>query len=373
MPERDEAYMRTALAQARHALGKSRPNPAVGAVIVRKDGAQDQVVGSGRTGPGGRPHAERIALEEAGQAARGATLYVTLEPCAHHAKTPPCTAAIVEAGISRVVVSAHDPDERVAGKGIEMLKAAGIEVVQACLEREGSDLARGHILRVTQNRPIVQLKLAVGADGLIPRGRDGAPKWATGDDARAHGHLLRARADAILVGHGTVVADDPALTCRLPGLAESSPVRVVLCSDLDLPRKSQLLSGIDAAPVWVFGSKEADQHAEHKLTERGAEVMRVNRRKDGRLDVVKVLSEMARRGITRLLVEGGPGVAASFLDAGVVDEAFIYQGPEPAGEDGMLALATRGLEVIEKSGSFVREETRILGSDTLNVYRQKDR
>lgn len=373
MPKRDEAYMRAAFAHARHALGQTWPNPAVGAVIVRNDAEQDELVGCGRTMPGGRPHAERIALEQAGEAACAATIYVTLEPCAHHAKTPPCVDAIIAAGISRVVVSAHDPDERVAGEGIAALEAAGIEVVQGCLEDEGADIARGHILRVMQGRPLVQLKLAVGSDGLVPRGHDGAPEWATGEVARAHGHLLRARADAILAGHGTVVADDPALTCRLPGLAEKSPVRVVLCSNLDMSRNARMLSGGDAAPVWIIGSQEAARKSEDTLKDAGAEVIRVNRHTDSGLDVSDVLSVLARRGITRLLIEGGPHIAASFWNAGIVDEVFIYRGPSPAGPGGMSALATDGLEVIEKSASFVREETRTLSDDRLDIYRRKGR
>ena len=365
--------MRAAFAQARLALGQTWPNPAVGAIIVRNDGQQDELVACGRTMPGGRPHAERVAIEQAGDAARGATIYVSLEPCAHHAKTPPCVDAIIGAGISRVVVSAHDPDERVAGRGIEALNAAGVEVTQGCLESEGTDIVRGHVLRVTHNRPLVQLKLAVGSDGLIPQGRDGAPIWVTGKEARAHGHLLRARTDAILVGHGTVLADDPELTCRLPGLADKSPVRVVLSSDLAMPQNTKLLAGIDAAPVWIFGSNGADKQTENKLTKTGVEVLRVNRCTDSGLDVNDVLSGLARRGITRILIEGGPRVAASFWTAGVVDEVFIYKGPGSAGADGMPPLATGGLEMIENSGSFVREETRMLGGDTLDVYRRKDR
>ncbi len=373
MPEHDAAYMRTAFAFARRALGRTRPNPAVGAVIVKTGGSRDEVIACAHTMPTGRPHAEQVALAQAGDAARGATLYVTLEPCAHYGKTPPCADAIVEAGVSRVVVSVHDPDPRVAGRGIAKLRDAGLKVDESFLQEEGADIARGHILRVTANRPLVQLKLAVGSDGLIPRGRDGAPVWATGENARAHGHLLRARADAILVGHGTVSADDPSLTCRLPGMAEESPVRVVLCSALDIPVSAKMLTELDTAPVWVIGSGEAGSEAEDALTAAGADVLRARGHKGSGLDIESVLSALAERGVTRLLVEGGPNVAASFWKAGLVDEIYLYKGPEPAGADGIPALATESLEVIEHAQSYVREVSRDLGRDTLDIYRRRDR
>ncbi|MEM8744387.1 MAG: bifunctional diaminohydroxyphosphoribosylaminopyrimidine deaminase/5-amino-6-(5-phosphoribosylamino)uracil reductase RibD [Pseudomonadota bacterium] len=373
MSEHDEAYMRAAFALARRTLGRTSPNPAVGALVVRSDGIGDEVVGCGWTMRGGRPHAERVALERAGEAARGATIYVTLEPCAHYGKTPPCVDAIIDARLSRVVVSAHDPDTRVAGQGIIMLREAGIEVEEGCLKEEGADLARGHILRVSANRPLVQLKLAVGSDGLIPQGKDGAPVWATGEDARAHGHLLRARADAILVGHGTINADNPSLTCRLPGMEEDSPIRIVLCSALDMPTTAKILAERDTAPVWVIGSLEAASGAEKALTAAGADVLRVGTDEANRLDTRDILSALAERGITRLLIEGGPHVASSFWAAGLVDEIYIYKGPEPAGANGMPALANAEIAVIETSDAFVKEEARQLGRDTLDIYRRKDR
>ncbi len=373
MPEHDTAYMRTAFAFARRALGRAWPNPAVGAVIVKSDSSGDEVIACAHTMRNGRPHAEQVALAQAGEKARGTTLYVTLEPCAHHGKTPPCADAIIAAGISRVVVSVHDPDPRVAGVGITRLRNAGLRVDEDVLEQEGADIARGHILRVTANRPLVQLKLAVGSDGLSPRGRDGTPVWATGESARAHGHLLRARADAILVGHGTVSADDPSLTCRLPGMAEDSPVRVVLSSTLDIPTSASMLSDLDTAPVWVVGSHNAKSEREDALRVAGADVLRAPENDSLGLDIEAVLSALAERGITRLLVEGGPKVASSFWKAGLVDEIYVYKGPEPAGSDGIAALATDGLSVIEHAPGFVREDTRALRRDTLDIYRRKDR
>jgi diaminohydroxyphosphoribosylaminopyrimidine deaminase/5-amino-6-(5-phosphoribosylamino)uracil reductase len=366
MPTSDEIFMRGAFALARRALGQTWPNPAVGSVVVRPDGIPE-VIARGATMPGGRPHAERVALEMAGDRSRGCTLYVTLEPCAHHGETPPCVDAIMDTGIGRVVCSAHDPDPRVAGAGIARLREAGIEVVEGVLEEEGARLSLGHALRVTRNRPLVQLKLAVGSDGLVPRGT-GTPVWVTGEEARGHGHLLRARADAILVGRGTVAADNPALTCRLPGMLDRSPVRVVLDSKPELSVKARLLSDLAHAPVWLFCTVAGDGKAVARLEAAGVEVIEMAGGRDGGIDPLAILTELAQRGITRLLIEGGPSVAGSFWNADLVDEIYIYQGPEPAGSDGLKALSPGGLEVIVESDVFTVGETRTLGRDRLTVY-----
>ena len=219
----DTHHMRHALTLAERALGRTAPNPAVGCVIVSRDG---HVVGRGRTQDGGRPHAEAVALTQAGDAATGATAYVTLEPCAHHGQTPPCAEALANAGIARVVASVEDPDPRVKGKGFAMLRAAGVEVVTGLLEKETTELNAGFFLRITENRPLVTLKIAQSEDGKTARAGD--DKWITGEEARRFSHLLRAKHDAILIGVGTALADDPELTCRLPGLEKYSPLRVVL-------------------------------------------------------------------------------------------------------------------------------------------------
>ncbi len=355
---------------ARRTLGQTWPNPSVGAVIVRP-GYPATVIARGWTMAGGRPHAERVALEKAGERAKGCTLYVTLEPCAHHGKTPPCTDAIIEAGISRVVSSAHDPDPRVAGAGVSKLREAGIEVTERVLVDEGNRISRGHALRVTQNRPMVQLKLAVGSDGLIPQG-EGEPVWVTGDEARAHGHLLRARCDAILVGRGTVEADDPILTCRLPGMGERSPVRVVLDSQLKLPGDAKLLASMNEAPLWVFCSEDTSKEASSHLADAGVEVVRVAPAQFGGLAPSALLGVFAERGITRVLIEGGPLVAGSFWREKLVDEVYAYQGPEPAGASGLKALSAVGIDAIETSPSFTLDETRSLGRDNLSIYRRND-
>lgn len=366
MSSSDETFMQGALALARRGLGRSWPNPAVGAVLVRP-GNRAEIISRGWTKPGGRPHAERVALERAGARAKGCTLYVTLEPCVHHGLTPPCTDAIITAGIARVVYSAADPDPRVSGKGIAQLRAAGIEIAGGVLATQGQQLSLGHRLRVTKHRPMVQLKIAVGADGLIAKG-DGAPVWATGEQARAHGHLLRARADAILVGRGTVAADDPALTCRLPGMAERSPVRIVLDSNLSLPDKTKLMATLSDAPLWVCCSEQVEEKIVQTLRDTGAQVIQVASARQGGLDPHGVLTALAERGITRLLIEGGPQVSQCFWSANLVDEVYVYQGPEPVGAGGLDALARDGLKAVQNASSFAASPARTLAGDTLTVY-----
>ena len=366
----DEIFMRGALALARRALGQTWPNPAVGAVLVRP-GDPGEIIACGHTMPGGRPHAERVALEQAGKRAQGSTLYVTLEPCAHHGQTPPCTDAIVDAGIARVVCSVGDPDPRVSGEGFAILRKAGIEVVTDVLGPEGQNISLGHHLRVTEQRPLVQLKIAVGADGLMAKG-DGAPVWVTGEEARAHGHLLRARADAILVGRGTVEADDPMLTCRLPGMEDRSPVRVVLDSDLSLGLDTKLVKTANKIPLWIICSDDADSGRAKALESQGAQVIRVAAHSAAGLDPRRVLAALAERGITRLLIEGGPCVAQSFWSADLVDEVCVYRGPDPVGAGGRMALADEGLDAVRDSPVFAVEATRALGRDILTIHRRSD-
>ena len=250
MPKtQDAANMSLALALGKRGLGQCWPNPSVGAVVAEPSG---RIVSCGWTGSGGRPHAEAIALAQAGDAARGATLYATLEPCAHWGKTPPCVDTIITAGIARVVYGVVDPDPRVAGRGVNKLRENRIEVVQGPFAAEARWQTLGHELRVTARRPFMQLKLAVDGDGLVPAGGGGMPVWATGQEARALSHLIRAEADAIMVGYGTVLADDPDLTCRLPGLSWRSPVRVILSTDGRFSRYSRMLKNLSTAPLWIF-------------------------------------------------------------------------------------------------------------------------
>jgi diaminohydroxyphosphoribosylaminopyrimidine deaminase/5-amino-6-(5-phosphoribosylamino)uracil reductase len=338
--EADRRFMDLALSLGRRGLGKTWPNPAVGAVIV-KNGV---IVGRGWTQPGGRPHAEVEALRRAGEAARGATLYVTLEPCSHHGKTPPCADAVIAAGITRVVSALEDPNPEVAGEGHARLRAAGISVDVGV----GADEARhdnaGHIRRMRQGRPHVMLKLAISADGKA--GATGRrPVAITGEAVRERVHLLRAHSDAIMVGIGTVLADDPMLTCRLPGMAKNSPVRVVADSMLRLPINSRLVQSACETPVWALTGLAAPQDCEFALLPLGVEVLR-SPQSVGRLHLKDGLEFLAAKGITRLMVEGGPTLAAAFITADLVDEAVLFHSPKIVGPDGIDALATGAMEAL---------------------------
>lgn len=316
----DHHMMGIALAMARRGLGTTAPNPSVGAVLVEP--TTGAVLARGTTAPGGRPHAERIALERAGADARGATLYVTLEPCSHHGQTAPCADAVMAAGIARVVCGVTDPDPRVAGRGLAKLRAAGIEVEKGVRAREASAVTRGHILRVSERRPFVQLKLALGGDGTVPLGQRGRPVFATGDVARATGHLMRARADAILVGAGTVVADDPELTCRLPGLSNRSPQRIVLAHDPLVLVGTRLAASAGDVPVAVYSAPGHRPNGAHSA----AVAVRTAIQVGGRVWLPSVLEDLAARGVTRLLVEGGPRVWRAFAEAGLADEVVMFVG-----------------------------------------------
>nr|WP_126402149.1 bifunctional diaminohydroxyphosphoribosylaminopyrimidine deaminase/5-amino-6-(5-phosphoribosylamino)uracil reductase RibD [Blastochloris tepida] len=361
--------MAAAIALGDAARGTTWPNPAVGALVVRIEDGVPVIVGRGWTQPGGRPHAEVVALAQAGAAAKGATLYVSLEPCAHFGKTPPCADAIIKAGIARVVASVGDPDPRTAGAGFAKLEAAGIEVTRDVLRAEGLRSHAGHIRRVQDGRPHVMLKLAVSADGkaALPGPR---PAVITGEAARARVHMLRALSDAILVGIGTVLADDPDLTCRLPGLAHRSPVRVVLDDGLRLPPTSRLVRSAGTVPVWVIAAADADHAREQALTQAGVEVMRVGRGADVRLDLAQALALLATRGITRLMVEGGPTVAAALLKADLVDETVVFESPVRLGEDALPALAGLPLGMLSASPALNAVERVPVGADLMTVARR---
>lgn len=357
--------MQLALALGRRGRGRTWPNPAVGAVVV-KDGI---IVGRGWTQPGGRPHAEPEALKRAGEAACGATLYVTLEPCSHHGKSLPCADAIIAAGIARVVSAVEDPNPEVGGQGHARLRAAGIAVdIGLCAEEAARDHA-GHFLRVREKRPFVILKLAVSADDKIAAAGH-RPVTITGDAAKARVHLLRAQNDAIMVGIGTVLADDPLLTVRLPGLEGKSPVRVVLDRALRLPGTSKLVHSARQTPLWVMTSDLSEAPAAMKLGAAGAQVLRVpvSAGSPPGLDLKSVLSVLAEKGITRLMVEGGARVASSFLSAGLVDEIWLLRGLNTIGIDGIPALDTQPLSVITQSPHWRARATETLDQDTLTIY-----
>jgi len=357
--------MALALTLGRRGLGRTWPNPAVGAVIA-KGGI---LVGRGWTQPGGRPHAEIEAIGRAGAAARGATLYVTLEPCSHHGKSPPCADAVIAAGLARVVSALEDPNPEVAGAGHARLRAAGIAVDIGIGAAEARRDHAGHIRRIREGRPQVMLKLAISADGKVgAAGR--RPAAITGEAVRDRVHLLRAQNDAVMVGIGTVLADDPLLTCRLPGMAGYSPVRVVLDSALRLPLASRLVQSARETPVWVVAGSAASPAAAQALQAGGVEVLPAKGR-DGRLDLADVLKSLAARGITRLMLEGGPILAAAFAAADLVDEANLFHSSKLLGPDGVDALEGLPLTALTQSPRLQSLASMAVGADTLAVLARR--
>jgi diaminohydroxyphosphoribosylaminopyrimidine deaminase/5-amino-6-(5-phosphoribosylamino)uracil reductase len=356
----DERFMRLALNLGRRGLGQTFPNPAVGAVIV-KDGI---IVARGWTQPGGRPHAEVEALRRARKAAQGATMYVTLEPCSHQGKSGPCADAIIKAGIARVVSALRDPNPEVAGNGHKRLRVKGIAVDVGLLAKEARRAHAGHFMRVTHGRPHVTLKLALSADGKVGlAGRK--PVAITGEAARARVFQMRAMSDAILVGIGTVLSDDPQLTCRLPGMEARSPVRVVLDARLRVPLATAVIATARETPTWVFGSRKASPIAEEILQQKGCRVFRVDD-SEGRLDLDEVLKVLGREGITRLMLEGGPTVAASFVAADLIDAAALIYSEKLIGDDGIDPLEGMALDAINAHLHSSGSER--LGADTLETY-----
>jgi diaminohydroxyphosphoribosylaminopyrimidine deaminase/5-amino-6-(5-phosphoribosylamino)uracil reductase len=352
--------MALALALGRRGLGNTWPNPAVGAVIV-KNGV---IVGRGWTQPGGRPHAEVEALKHAKRAAHGATLYATLEPCSHTGKSPPCADAIIKAGIKRVVSAIEDPNPEVAGQGHERLRGKGITVEIGLSADEARRAHAGHITRIQKSRPHVTLKLALSSDNKVGlAGRK--PVQLTSEPARDRVFQMRAQSDAILIGIGTVLSDNPALTCRLPGMMERSPVRVVLDAKLRIPLSLSVMATARDTPTWIFTSQKASPIAEDILLQKGAKVFRVDEQ-NGRLDVDAVLKVLAEQGITRLMVEGGPTVAASLVAADLVDEAVLLRADKTVGETGIDPL--EGMPLSKLTQGMTSRGVEKIGVDTLETY-----
>ena len=358
----DTAHMRAALALARRGLGSTWPNPSVGCVIVR-DG---RVVGRAVTAPGGRPHAERAALAVAGEAARGATAYVTLEPCCHWGRTPPCTDALIEAGIARVVIAVHDPDSRVNGQGVARLRAAGIEVTEGVLRAEAEDVLAGFATRLRRDRPMVTLKMASTLDGKIAT-HAGESQWITGAPARRAVHAMRGDSDAVLVGVGTVLADDPDLTCRIPGYRSTPIVRVIVDSHLRTPLTSHLIRTAETSPTWFLVRDGADAVRRDALADLGVTVIDVAGSNAG-IDLTDGLRALAEAGITRLLVEGGGRIAASLLRADLVDRIAWFHAPSVMGGDGWPAAQAFGVGHLADMPRFVRRRVVALGPDTLTEF-----
>lgn len=365
--EADRRHMAHALTLARRGLGRVWPNPAVGCVLVSADG---RIVGRGWTQPGGRPHGEAMALAEAGEAARGATAYVSLEPCAHWGKTPPCADALVAAGVARAVVATGDPDPRVSGRGLDRMTAAGVTVDLGLMAGEAGALNAGFFSRILKGRPLVAWKVATTLDGRIATVA-GESQWITGPEARAMGHMLRASHDAIMVGVGTALADNPRLNVRVPGLEERSPVRVVIDSRLRLPLTHTLVREACEGghpPVWVVTRTDCDRNRHDALAAAGITVIEVPHGADGRPDPLRLTEALGDRGITRVLVEGGGELAASLLRDRLVDRIHWFRAPAVMGGDGVPAARSYGVHELVDMAAFVRLDTRQLGPDLYELY-----
>ncbi|HVE21127.1 MAG TPA: bifunctional diaminohydroxyphosphoribosylaminopyrimidine deaminase/5-amino-6-(5-phosphoribosylamino)uracil reductase RibD [Acidocella sp.] len=360
----DEAYMRAALALARRGLGETAPNPSVGCVIVR----QGRVVGRGRTATGGRPHAEVAALAMAGEQARGATVYVTLEPCNFTGKTGPCTEALIAARVARVVIGATDPHPKVNGAGIQRLRAGGISVTTGVLEKECGAVISGFVMSITQGRPLVRLKLASTLDGRIATStRESA--WLTGEPARRAAHAMRGRHDAVLVGVGTVLADDPELTCRIAGFRKAPLVRIVIDSHLRTPLMSRLVRGAAEHPLWLLHRDGADPARRKALQAAGAKTMEMPASSAG-VDLPAAARMLAQEGLTRILCEGGGTLAAGLLRANLVDRLAWFHAPGIIGGDGWPAAQAFGVAKLAAMPRFIPMACERWGDDWLTTYRK---
>ena len=359
--------MAAALSVGRRRLGETADNPAVGALVVR-DGV---VVAQGWTERGGRPHAEVLALQSAGDAARGATLYVTLEPCSHHGRSPPCAEAIVAAGIARVVSAMEDPNPNVAGRGHAQLRDAGIEVVVGIAEADAQRAHRGHILRVTHSRPAVTLKLAETLDGFSAGSEYDARLAITAAAANGVTHMLRATHDAIMVGIGTIRGDDPLMTVRLPGLEGRKPVRVVLDTNFALSQTSRLAATAGDTPVLVIGGESADTDRQAALDALGIATSRVAVAHDGHIDVLAALNLLALRGHARVFSEGGPSVAGALIAQGLADEVVIFTSPRPLGRIGVPSLSPTTRAILEDATRYTAVDDAAVGPDRMRRYERR--
>ena len=361
--EEERRWMRAALNLGERSLGLAAPNPAVGAILLK----EGRVVGRGVTAPGGRPHAEPIAIAEAGEEARGATLYVTLEPCSHFGSSPPCAEAIVAAGVARVVSAIQDPNPCVAGQGHARLRAAGISVHVGVGADQARRDHRGHILRVTQGRPCVTLKLAETADGYASGGPHDPRLRITGQIANLRVQIMRATHEAIMIGVQTALADDPALIVRLPGV-DLKPLRVVLDTHLSLPLRSRLAASAREAPTLVIAGPDAPGEAADGLAELGVAIERVGLDKNGRVDVKEALQALSARGVTRVFSEGGPTVAARLIELGLADEVVLLTAERPLGRPGLPALSVKARGLLGDPARYRLFDKAAYGSDAMRRW-----
>jgi diaminohydroxyphosphoribosylaminopyrimidine deaminase/5-amino-6-(5-phosphoribosylamino)uracil reductase len=354
--------MRLALSLGRRGMGRVSPNPAVGCVIVKAG----RVIGRGWTQPGGRPHAERVALDQAGGTARGATAYVSLEPCDHTGRTPPCSLALIEAGVARVVIAVGDPDPRTAGGGVARLQAAGIDVATGVLEAEAARDHAGFFSRVRDGRPLLGLKLATTIDGRIATAT-GESRWITGPEARRWVHGQRICHDAVMVGAGTARLDDPDLTVR--GFGEvAQPIRIVLSRRLDLPLSGRLAISAGQVPVWLLHGREAPGEARTAWAARGARLIEVPSVAGGHVDLTAALAALGEAGLTRVFCEGGGTLAAALLAADLADEVAVVTAGRAIGAEGTPAVGAMGIAALAEAPRFRLADTRVLGGDVLSRW-----
>jgi diaminohydroxyphosphoribosylaminopyrimidine deaminase/5-amino-6-(5-phosphoribosylamino)uracil reductase len=359
----DARWMHAALALAARGLGRVAPNPAVGCMIV----AQGRAVGRGWTQPGGRPHAERVALDRAGAAARGADVSVTLEPCAHYGKTPPCADALIAAGVARVICPLTDPDRRVAGRGFARLRAAGITVDVGLMADAAAALNIGFLMRHSAGRPHLTLKLAATLDGRIATAT-GESQWISGPEARAEAHLLRARSDAILVGAGTVIADDPALNVRLPGMEDRSPIPVILSAQARAPLTLALVRDAPRRGTMMVHGPDAPPARLAALGGAGVRCLAAPLGADGRLSLAGAMQALGAAGITRAMCEGGGSIAAALLAEDLVDELVWVSAGMLIGAEGVAGVGPLGLRRLADAPRFARTEARSVGADLLSRW-----
>jgi len=365
MSDVDIRFMRNAIELSRRGLGATAENPPVGCILVR----DDSVVGRGFTARGGRPHAETVALLQAGDKALGSTAYVTLEPCFHHGKTPPCSQALITAGIARVVCAVRDPDDRVSGKGLAQLRDHNIEVLTGVCQAQARQVLAGYLLRKTINRPSVVLKLAISQDEMLAS-NDPDHRWITGPLARDRGHLMRSQCDAIIVGIGTVIADDPDLTCRLHGLEDLSPRRVIVDTHLRTPVTSRLVQTAHKVPVMIACSQDVEIEQSLKLYEKGVEIIPCAI-KAGRIDFSDLLMKLADHGINRALFEGGAEVAETLTENRLIDELVIFKATRKIGKMGTRAFASTSLSEVVKQLSLIEEYKLDVGGDEMTLYHRR--
>ncbi len=353
-----------ALSLAGRGLGQVWPNPAVGCIIVKNG----RVIGRGWTQPGGRPHAETIALAQAGDRANSATVYVTLEPCSHHGKTPPCADALIAAGVKRVVVAMEDPDPRVSGGGLRRLRDAGIDVGLGICMDEAEALNLGYVLNRTIGRPKLTLKLAASLDGRIAT-KTGESSWISGSAARERVHLLRATHDAIMIGAGTARMDDPSLDVRIAGLQDRNPVRIVTDGNLSISLTSKLVQNAGQQALWVAHRSNGDQGREKAFRQAGVNLIEVPSDPGGLLQLSDLMQQLSANGITRVLCEGGGGLAASLLNADLVDEIVIFHAGMILGADAYDMLAAMGIELLSDAPRFTLVSADQIGGDIMSVWR----